>query len=63
MAIPHGHHACVKKATDVSIRTKEPVTFDAPDGKPIPLIFILFVPENAIGEHLEALSELVGRLS
>ena len=46
VAIPHGRHACVKKATGAFIRTKEPVAFDAPDGKPVSLIFILLVPEK-----------------
>ena len=36
---------------------------DAPDGKPVSLIFILLVPENATGEHLEVLSKLAGRFS
>ena len=63
VAIPHGRHACVKKATGAFIRTKEPVAFDAPDGKPVSLIFILLVPENATGEHLEVLSKLAGRFS
>ena len=63
VAIPHGRHACVKKATGAFIRTKEPVAFDAPDGKPVSLIFTLLVPENATGEHLEVLSKLAGRFS
>lgn len=63
VAIPHGRHACVKKATGAFIRTQEPVAFDAPDGKPVSLVFILLVPENATGEHLEVLSKLAGRFS
>lgn len=63
VAIPHGRHACVKKATGAFIRTAEPVAFDAPDGKPVSLIFILLVPENATGEHLEVLSKLAGKFS
>ena len=52
VAIPHGRHASVKKAVGAFIRTQEPVAFDAPDGKPVSLIFVLLVPENATGEHL-----------
>ncbi|MFS6938500.1 two-component system transcriptional response regulator [Neisseria animaloris] len=63
VAIPHGRHASVKKAVGAFIRTKEPVAFDAPDGKPVSLIFVLLVPENATGEHLEVLSKLAGRFS
>ena len=63
VAIPHGRHASVKKAVGAFIRTQEPVAFDAPDGKPVSVIFVLLVPENATGEHLEVLSKLAGRFS
>ena len=63
VAIPHGRHASVKKAVGAFIRTQEPVAFDAPDGKPVSLIFGLLVPANATGEHLEVLSKLAGRFS
>ena len=63
VAIPHGRHASVKKAVGAFIRTQEPVAFDAPDGKPVSLIFVLLVPENDTGEHLEVLSKLAGRFS
>lgn len=63
VAIPHGRHASVKKAVGAFIRTKEPVAFDAPDGKPVSLVFVLLVPENATGQHLEVLSKLAGRFS
>ena len=63
VAIPHGRHASVKKAVGAFIRTQEPVAFDAPDGKPVSLLFILLVPENATGEHLEVLSQLAGKFS
>ena len=63
VAIPHGRHASVKKAVGAFIRTQEPVAFDAPDGKPVSLIFVLLVPEHATGEHLEVLSKLAGRFS
>ena len=63
VAIPHGRHASVKKAVGAFIRTQEPVAFDAPDGKPVSLIFVLLVPENATGDHLEVLSKLAGRFS
>lgn len=63
VAIPHGRHASVKKAVGAFIRTQEPVAFDAPDGKPVSLIFVLLVPENATDEHLEVLSKLAGRFS
>lgn len=63
VAIPHGRHAEVQSITGAFIRLKEPVAFDAPDGKPVSLVFVLLVPENASGTHLEVLSALAGKLS
>ena len=42
---------------------KEPVLFDAPDGKPVNLICILLVPEKATDQHLQILSELAQMFS
>ena len=58
VAVPHGRLASLKKAVGVFIRSKEPIPFDAPDGKPVSL-----VPENAAGTHLEVLSKLAGKFS
>ncbi|OAM34504.1 PTS IIA-like nitrogen-regulatory protein PtsN [Eikenella sp. NML96-A-049] len=63
VAIPHGRHAEVQAATGAFIRLKEAVDFDAPDGKPVSLVFVLLVPENASGGHLEVLSALAIKLS
>ncbi|WP_037586940.1 PTS IIA-like nitrogen regulatory protein PtsN [Stenoxybacter acetivorans] len=63
VAIPHGRHPAVKDTVGAFIRLKEPVSFDAPDGKPVSLVFVLLVPENASGKHLEVLSELAGKFS
>ncbi|MDO4878264.1 MAG: PTS IIA-like nitrogen regulatory protein PtsN [Neisseria sp.] len=63
VAVPHGRLASLEKAAALFIRTKEPVPFDAPDGKPVSLVFVLLVPENAAGAHLEVLSKLAGRFS
>ena len=37
--------------------------FDAPDGKPVGLIFVLLVPEAANEHHLQLLSELAQMFS
>ncbi len=58
VAIPHGRFAGVKDTVAVFLRLQEPIMFDAPDGKPVNLIFALLVPENAGGRHLEVLSQL-----
>ena len=63
VAMPHGRHADVQAACGVFVRLKEAVDFDAPDGEPVSLVFVLLVPENASGEHLEVLSALAIKLS
>jgi PTS system nitrogen regulatory IIA component len=39
------------------------VQFDAPDGKPVGLLFVLLVPEAATEHHLQLLSELAQMFS
>lgn len=58
VAIPHGRIKNLKKAVGAFVRVKQPIPFDAPDGKPVSLIFILLVPANATDVHLQTLSEL-----
>ncbi len=63
VAIPHGRYAGLKEAVGAFIRVKEPVLFDAPDGKPVSLLFALLVPENANSVHLEVLSQLAAKFA
>ncbi|WP_028448734.1 MULTISPECIES: PTS sugar transporter subunit IIA [Chitinibacter] len=58
VAIPHGRIKGLKEATGAFVRLKEPIPFDAPDSKPVALIFVLLVPANATDLHLQILSEL-----
>ncbi|WP_369583235.1 PTS IIA-like nitrogen regulatory protein PtsN [Kingella oralis] len=58
VAMPHGRHAGVPAATGAFVRLKTPIEFDAPDNKPVSLVFVLLVPEAATGEHLALLSHL-----
>jgi len=63
VAIPHGRIKGLKEAIGAVIRTHEPIPFDAPDGKPVNLIFVLLVPERATDLHLQILSELAQMFS
>ena len=63
VAIPHGRVRGVKEAMAAVVRLHHPVAFDAPDGRPVGLLFALLVPEKARQEHLEMLSELAQMLS
>ncbi|EGY52881.1 PTS IIA-like nitrogen regulatory protein PtsN [Neisseria shayeganii] len=63
VAIPHGRDAAVQQITGAFVRLKEPLAFDAPDGKPVSLVFVLLVPENSAGSHLEVLAALADKFS
>ena len=63
VAIPHGRIKGLKDALGAFIRLEQPVPFDAPDGKPVNLVFVLLVPEQATEKHLQILSELAQMFS
>ena len=63
VAIPHGRIKGLKDAIGALVRLAQPVPFDAPDGKPVNLVFALLVPEHATEKHLEILSELAQMFS
>ena len=63
IAIPHGRIKGLRDAVGVFVRLAQPLPFDAPDGKPVNLVFALLVPEQATERHLEILSELAERFS
>jgi PTS system nitrogen regulatory IIA component len=63
IAIPHGRIKGLKDAVGAMIRMREPIPFDAPDGQPVNLIFVLLVPERATDLHLQILSELAQMFS
>ncbi|MDD2988316.1 MAG: PTS IIA-like nitrogen regulatory protein PtsN [Zoogloea sp.] len=63
IAIPHGRIKGLKDALGAFIRLAEPVPFDAPDGRPVSLLFVLLVPEQANEHHLQLLSELAQMFS
>ena len=58
VAIPHGRIKGLKEALCAFLRLAQPVPFDAPDGQPVGLVFVLLVPEQATEKHLQILSEL-----
>ena len=63
VAIPHGRIKGLKEALGAFIRVAQPVPFDAPDGTPVGLVFVLLVPEKATEKHLQILSELAQMFS
>jgi nitrogen PTS system EIIA component len=63
VAIPHGRIKNLKEALGAFIRLAQPIPFDAPDGNPVRLVFVLLVPEKATEKHLQILSELAQMFS
>jgi nitrogen PTS system EIIA component len=63
VAIPHGRIKGLKEAVGAFVRLSHAVAFDAPDGKPVALVFVLLVPEQATEQHLHILSELAQMFS
>ena len=61
VAIPHGRLGSLTRLSAVFARLREPIEFDAVDGKPVDLIFLLLAPDSAGSDHLKALA-LVSRL-
>lgn len=58
IAIPHGRIKGLREAVGAFVRLKSPLPFDAPDGQPVTLVFVLLVPQQATDMHLLILSEL-----
>lgn len=63
IAIPHGRIKGLREATGAFVKLAAPIPFDAPDGQPVGLLFILLVPEHATDLHLQILGELAQMFS
>lgn len=63
VAIPHGRIKGLKQAAGAFVRLATPVPFESPDGRPVNLMFVLLVPEQATEQHLQILSELAQRFA
>lgn len=58
VAIPHGKSSAVGDLRMAAGRAGSPVDFDALDGEPVSLFFLLVGPESAAGPHIKALSRI-----
>lgn len=63
VAIPHGRIKGLREAAGAFVKLAAPIPFDAPDSKPVGLIFVLLVPERATDLHLQILGELAQMFS
>jgi len=58
IAIPHGKLAKLSKVFGLFARLERAVDFEALDGQPVDLIFLLLAPEGAGADHLKALARV-----
>jgi mannitol/fructose-specific phosphotransferase system IIA component (Ntr-type) len=58
VAIPHARSAQVKELTMVAGVSPEPVPYDAIDGEPVRLFFLIVGPEASAGLHVKILSRI-----
>ncbi|MBD3271808.1 MAG: PTS sugar transporter subunit IIA [Elusimicrobia bacterium] len=58
IAIPHGKAEAVKNIIAAFGISKKGVDFEALDGEPVNLIFLLIAPHDSAGAHLKALAKI-----
>lgn len=58
IAIPHGKLSKLDRLFGAFARLDRPIDFEALDGQPVDLIFLLLAPENAGADHLKALARI-----
>ncbi len=57
-AIPHGKTNSVKETIAAFGKTPQPVDFEALDGQPVRLVFLLVGKENMVAAHIKLLSRI-----
>ncbi len=63
VAIPHGRVANCQQATAVFMLIEKGIDYDAPDKKPVDIVFAIMVPEEAHQDHLRHLAKIAEILS
>jgi PTS system nitrogen regulatory IIA component len=58
IAIPHGKLPTLNKLFGLFARLGRPIDFEALDGAPVDLMFLLLAPEGAGADHLKALARV-----
>jgi PTS system nitrogen regulatory IIA component len=58
IAIPHSRIGNCTQPIGTLLTLAEPIDFDAPDGKPVDMVFALLVPEEATQQHLDTLAQI-----
>lgn len=58
VAIPHGKLPGLDRLFGLVARLEKPVDFEALDGQPVDIAFLILAPEGAGAEHLKALAQV-----
>ena len=58
VAIPHCRIPQTQKLIGGFARLEQPIDFEAVDGEPVDLVYVLIAPENAGSDHLKALARI-----
>jgi PTS system nitrogen regulatory IIA component len=58
IAIPHCRLGHCQQAVGLLLKLETPIDFDAVDGQPVDLVFVLLVPQDNPEQHLKTLSHL-----
>jgi nitrogen PTS system EIIA component len=62
IAVPHARISGLDKPFGILVRLKEPIDFDAIDGQPVDLLFLLLLPVTSDKEQLNALAAVARML-
>ena len=62
VAIPHGKLPNLEKLFGLFARLERPIDFEAIDGEPVDMLFLLLAPEGAGADHLKALARIARAL-
>ncbi len=62
IAIPHGKLPSMSRLIGLVARLERPIDFEAIDGQPVDLLFLLLAPEGAGADHLKALARVARAL-
>lgn len=58
LAIPHGKLPNLDRLFGLVARLEKPIDFEALDGQPVDVLFLLLAPEGAGADHLKALARV-----
>jgi PTS system nitrogen regulatory IIA component len=62
VSIPHARFRDVKKPFGLLVRLKQPIEFDAVDGQPVDIVFLLMLPAASQLDQLNALAAVARKL-